>query len=327
MQAWKNESAYANMIAENWASATHQFSDSPGFEISPASRRDHLNNLEQIYELLRQLQPHISHRDYLKKRLDQLKSYIHSLKTSKAPENAESQFNQLYALRKWLFWVPISVTQSRAKELPAMVLLAYFYAIAIALEPMFPKVGPAFCSDMALLPLEEIIRDVSSLRMSERIHQQPVSVLMEFPRQIATTYRGRRNYLVQYGEEIPVVHSIPYELQALNTDLESQIAEYTMGDNNSPAFVPSPLQTIGSGFDDSRAASPYLGLPRAQVGTHGFGASRSVPYAIPPELLRFAPVADVPDQNVLSFTTYGAYSGFVYAPQYQKREAAALTLT
>jgi hypothetical protein len=106
--------------------------------LSQDARREHLNALIDIHASLQRLQPYLNRNDQETKWVDQLKGYLDRLRVSNDPQTPEEQFNQLYALRKWLFWVPISLLAAKRGDVNVLVVLAHFYATALALEPMFP---------------------------------------------------------------------------------------------------------------------------------------------------------------------------------------------
>jgi hypothetical protein len=82
--------------------------------------------------------------------VDQLLSYLQRLQATPPAQSPEEQFSQSYMMRKWLFWVPVSLLQRQGGKGPAMLTLAHFYATALTLEPLFPDLGASFCSALAL---------------------------------------------------------------------------------------------------------------------------------------------------------------------------------
>lgn len=125
------------------------------------------------------------------------------------------------------------------------MLLAYYYATAVALEPLFPDLGPSFCSAMASAPLEESLRHVTGLqsRQSSESASMKIDSLMHFPRQAQYAYRNR---VLQRLEQSP-----QFEPEALT---------YSAVGNISPAFAPStPSQSIPRSASSS--ISSYLEVP------------------------------------------------------------------
>ncbi|OCL04102.1 hypothetical protein AOQ84DRAFT_417008 [Glonium stellatum] len=312
MQPWRHESLFSEYIAEQGAIPYQSFMNPTGSLVTQEARREHLGIIQLIHSSLQRLQPYLVRHDQEGKWVDQLKGYIERLRASSSPQTAEEQFSQLYALRKWLFWVPISLLAARRGDVTVLLVLAHFYATALALEPMFPDVGPAFCANLALSPLEEIIRIISTLQSTQSYSQptQAAVLMMDFPRDTASSYQSRREWARQQAEEIESVQQSPYGLDTLNIDLENQIAQYSYGASLSPAFAPSPLNFVPGGIGSGQT-SPYLEVPRTAVDGFSGGSSYASPLGSPA-----APALSyVQEENVFSFGMPMGYpSGFVATP-------------
>lgn len=243
---------------------------------TPQARTEHLNTLADMHASLQRLQPYLSRNDQESKWVDQLKGYLDRLRVSPQPQTPEEQFNQLYALRKWLFWVPISLLAAKRSDVNVLVVLAHFYATSLALEPMFPDVASVFVSDLSLRPLEEIVTLVQSFqdtRYDSRI--QTMSYLVQFPVDTISSYKARREWTRQQVSISPVQQP-GYALESINLDLENQIAQHAYGQSLSPAFAPSPLTFLPAGMA-SVPTSPYLEVPRTvdPYGSNSYASSSS----------------------------------------------------
>lgn len=310
MQPWRHESLFADYIAEHTPMPSKSLMNPISSPISQEARRDHLQTLADLQNALHDLQPYLRREDQEGKWVEQLKSYIERLRTSNPAQTAEEQFGQLYALRKWLFWVPISLLAAKRGDPTVLVVLAHFYATAIALEPMFRDIGSVFCANLALSPLEEIIQYAQAYqdpRYDQRT--QGVAALVRFPSSIATSYKSRRDWARQQAGEGSPVQQSPYGLESLNLEFENQIAQYSYGQSLSPAFAPSPLTFIPSGLASGQT-SPYLEVPRT---TDAFGTTT---YASPlgsPATVQ--PPYSTPEEHVFNFgMPLGYPSGFVATP-------------
>ena len=315
MQAWRHESLFADYIAEHTPMPNRNFMNTIASPISSDARREHLTILGEIQSSLQRLHPYLSlsRHEQESKWVEQLRGYIDRLRTSGAAQTAEDQFGQLYALRKWLFWVPISLLAAKRTDATVLVVLAHFYAAALALEPMFPDIGAVLCANLSLGPLEEIILIVQSYQNpSYDDRTQSISYLIQYPSDIAASYKARREWLrQQVGQGSPVQQS-PYGLETLNLeDLQNHIAQYSYGQSLSPAFAPStffPTPGLSSG-----QTSPYLEVPRTSVDSIQYNSSTS--YASP-----LGSPATVPpysdDTHPFSFGMPIGYHprGFVTAP-------------
>lgn len=320
MQPWRHESLFADYIAEHTPMPNRHFMNPISTPISPEARREHMNALVDIHASLQRLQPYLVRNEQESKWVDQLKGYLDRLRSSSQPQSPEEQFNQLYALRKWLFWVPISLLAAKRGDVNVLVVLAHFYATALALEPMFPDVASVFVADLSLRPLEEInnlVQGFQDPRYDSRL--QTMSYLVQFPVDMVSSYKTRREWSRQQMSSIsPMQQQSAYALESINLDLENHIAQYSYGQSLSPAFAPSPLTFLPSGMT-SAPTSPYLEVPRSGTvdayGTASSYASSSSyvsPLGSPAALL---PPYSAPQEHAFAFGMQSGYpSGFVATP-------------
>lgn len=257
---------FADYIAEHTPLPGKSFMNQSYSPVSSETRREHLTILSDIQHSLARLQPYLSltRHEQEGKWVEQLRNYIERLRASGAAQTAEEQFEQLYALRKWLFWVPISLLAAKHTDATVMVVLAHFYATALALEPMFPEIGAVFCANRSLGPLEEIILIVQGYQNPPYDDRtRSVSYLIQYPNDVAASYKTRRDWMRQQAGEASPVPQTPYGLEALNMDLQN-LAQYSYGQTLSPAFAPSPLNFFPTSSLPGLASgptSPYLEVP------------------------------------------------------------------
>jgi hypothetical protein len=311
MQPWRHESLFADYIAEHTPMPNRHFMNPINTPMSQDTRREHLNALTDIHASLQRLQPYLSQHDQETKWVDQLKGYLDRLRASSQPQTPEEQFNQLYALRKWLFWVPISLLAAKRGDVNVLVVLAHFYATALALEPMFPDVASVFVADLSLRPLEDIIQTVQGYqdpRFDSRI--QTMSYLVQFPVDMVSSYKARREWARQQTTNVSPIQQSSYALETINLDIENHIAQYSYGQSLSPAFAPSPLTFLPPGMS-STPTSPYLEVPRTTIDLYG-ATSYATPLGSPAAVL---PPYSAPQENAYSFGMSTGYpSGFVATP-------------
>jgi hypothetical protein len=318
MQPWRHESLFADYIAEHTPMPNRHFMNPISTPITQEARREHLNALVDIHASLQRLQPYLVRNEQESKWVDQLKGYLDRLRVSNQPQTPEEQFNQLYALRKWLFWVPISLLAAKRGDVNVLVVLAHFYATALALEPMFPDVASVFVADLSLRPLEEInqlVQGFQDPRYDSRI--QTMSYLVQFPIDMVSSYKTRREWARQQLSNISPIQQPAYALESINLDLENQIAQYSYGQSLSPAFAPSPLTFLPPGMASS-PSSPYLEVPRAidlysTSSNYAPSSSYASPMGSPASVL---PPYSGPQEHAFAFGMQsGAYpSGFVPTP-------------
>lgn len=321
MQSWRHESMFADYIAEQTPFPSKSFMNQNYSPISSETRREHLAILSDIQNSLARLQPYLglTRHEQEGKWVEQLRNYIERLRASGAAQTAEEQFGQLYALRKWLFWVPISLLAAKHTDATVMVVLAHFYATALALEPMFPEIGAAFCANRSLGPLEEIVLIVQGYQSpSYDDRTQSVSYLIQYPNDAATTYKTRREWMRQQAGEGSPVPQTPYNLEALNMDLQNQLAQYSYGQSLSPAFAPSPLNFFPAASLPGLASgptSPYLEVPRTSVDLTYSSSSYASPLGSPAAGSSYSTVPEQPHPFSFGMPPFGYQnpSGFVTA--------------
>lgn len=312
MQPWRHESLFADYIADHTPMPNRHFMNPVSTPISQEARREQLNTLVEIHASLQRMQPYLNRNEQETKWVDQLKSYLDRLRASSQPQTPEEQFNQLYALRKWLFWVPISLLAAKCGDVNVLVVLAHFYATALALEPMFPDVASVLVADLSLRPLEEInqiVQGFQDTRYDSRI--QTMSYLVQFPNDMVASYKTRREWTRQQMAAMSTIQQPAYAMESINLDFENQIAQYSYGQSQSlsPAFAPSPLTFLTPSMS-STPTSPYLEVPRAVAdayssNSYASSSSYASPLGSPAALL---PPYTAPQDH--AYTQYGMHTGY-----------------
>jgi len=283
MQAWREESVFAEYLSQKSILALLPPSSESTFQVTAEARQDHLATLQRIQEALQRLQPYLAAYEHEGKWVEQLNGYIHRLKTSNPAQSPEEQFNQLYALRKWLFWVPVTLLSARKGDVWTLLVLAHYYGAALALEPLFPDIGASFLGTLALHPLEEILRIINTIQTTPNLSYQTAVLMMDFPRDAVSSFQSRIEWKQQQQQDsIPSVHQPPqYNLENLNVDLGNHFNEFGYNQSLSPAFVPSPLQHSppsmlpGAG---PQPRSPYLEVPRPGVEPFSYSSPMTSAY-------------------------------------------------
>jgi hypothetical protein len=319
MQSWSGESTLSELINQQIILSQHTFINHSNF-VSAEARQDHLNTLARVQNILQRLQPYLSTCEQESRWINQLSDYIQRLVNSESPPTSEDQFKQLYALRKWLFWVPVTLLSSRKGDIITLLVLSHFYAVALTLEPLFPHIGAPFLGSLALPPLEELIKVINTVQASDSFSSmtQAAATMMEFPREALATYKSRQPWNQVQSTAVQVSQQ-PYGLETLNVDLGAHIAEYGYNNSLSPAFAPSPLQhspptSLATGLSGTVPRSPFLEVPRsAGVEIFGYssaGSTYSTPLASPHVQL---PTFKQEEDSSFNFNTapYGYPGGFV----------------
>jgi hypothetical protein len=314
MQGWAEDSSLADLIDQQGLTGQHSFANESSI-FSPDSRQEQLSTLHNFTAALVKLQPYLATCEQESRWIDQLAGYVERLRTSSAPANSEEQFAQLYALRKWLFWMPVTLLSSRKGDVFTLLVLSHFYATALAIEPMFPNIGGPFLASLALPPLEELIRIMNTVQTSNSFTTmtQAATMMMEFPRDVLSNYRARRDW--SHTQSSSSLQSHPYAIETLNLDLGQHLAEFGYNQGLSPAFAPSPLHmSPPSILPGQGPRSPYLEVPRTgsvdMLSYTSGGSNYSSPMTSPA-------IFKQEEESSFNFNVpFGGYSsgGFVLAP-------------
>lgn len=276
MEPWKHESQYQDLIAEQGTTKIQTFSPASHLPSDSKPRRGSLTILQHIYTSLQRLHHYLAGREQEIRWVDQLKAYLQQIRTSPPAQSPEEQFSQLYLLRKWLSWVPVSLINQQGRDFSALVVMAYLYATALAIEPLFPDVGAPFCAEMSARPLEEILGTLNMLRTAQGHVQNAYTAgtLLEFPCEALTDYRARSVLQQQQAERLTPIRRTSYLLENINLELESHFAEHRHRDGMSPGFPPSPMN-FPPGAMGSGQVSPFLEIPRSSSMGDSFSSGSS----------------------------------------------------
>lgn len=268
MQSWKHESIFAEYINEEDLTMNPYGSTRQAALPEPSERHAILaTSIQSLQQLQRFLGGHESEGYWI----GQLLQYVQRLQASAPAQTPDEQFSHLYLLRKWLFWVPVLLLQRQGGQGPAMLTLAHLYATSIALEPLYPDFGSAFCARIALAPLETIINVTDAMQSQRAMDQNSIEIasLMQFPRQMAMNFRGRMADTQQGA----------YKQEASMYSVNPETLNYTSIGNLSPAFAPSPLHSSGVQAQAQATLTSYLEVPISQsgftYGTQSWGAMPS----------------------------------------------------
>ena len=226
--------------------------------------------LQNTINALHRLQATLTAQETELQRINELLNYVQTLQSLDTPTSPEEQFNQLYYLRKWLFWVPVSLLRRDGAHTAAIVTIAHFYSTALELEPLFPDLGTSFCSALALPSLEAIIALANDIQSQQPMDSTALELasMMHFPQQAALSYRSR----------VLMSHSsvMPQDLPIATTISPDALTCTTVG-NLSPAFAPSPLYAPTP--HSTTSFSPFLEVPTSnpgfEYGTQTWGVAPS----------------------------------------------------
>lgn len=268
------------------------------------------NVLQAVVLAMDHLQPYMSGRAE-NDMIAQFRDYAQRLLGLNLPHSPEEQFCHLYALRKWLFWVPSTVLKDGQYDYFTMVFLAHLYAMTLAVEPLFPDVASSLVSAVSLPPLEKLLHsfeELESNRRSSTASQNDIDKLLSlimWPRQVAAAYQARR-FDTTYGTS--AVSRSPVGFDAFSSDL-TQTSESWRVPQRSPAFRPQHGSSVSTSSTWSSSGSTYLDLPMLASNSPAVGRSYTTPN-LPSMSTGYDPNEALYTESQFDYTT-----GWVYAPQ------------
>ncbi|KAI9849154.1 MAG: hypothetical protein M1837_005384 [Sclerophora amabilis] len=293
MQEWSQDSVLAEVIAEQTIFPRAPPSPVPldPHRISEPRQEDVIM-LQQVYSALRKLETFVSENLEESKRVDELMSLVRKLRLHLPVHSAAEQFKLLHPLRGWIFWLPISLLQCMKDEPSVLVIIAHFYAVALAVEPLFPEVGSAYFGSMSLRPIEEIMQSLTAMQASAKVLQDlqiPLS-LMEFPLEMVASFRGRMGWIQEQEVETfdpPHQNQIYYGLENIDLSGGAASPQYAPSirfgfhhDNTQLQSTPPMASSLGGGPSALASSSPFgLGSPSAlgaSLGGYSPGGYSSV---------------------------------------------------
>lgn len=247
MQSWRHESQFVDFMDEQQTFPRAPPSPLP---LDPHQirepRREDLRALQHVYRALQNVESYVAGKDEETRRIKELMSFIRSLRSFLPVPTPAQQFELLHPLRAWLFWLPISFLQRVERDASMLVVLAHFYAAALAMGPVFPDIGAAYFGSMSISPIEEIMNSLS--RMQDALSPHPAGPggavgvvdvvvedlslplqLMQFPLEMVADFRARMGWghhspLPSY----PQIHLIqsPYSYGSVELHTETDPSEY-----------------------------------------------------------------------------------------------------
>lgn len=206
-----------------------------------------LVRLEHACATLQNMQQRISHNQEHYQRITDLLGFVQRLREDLPIQSPEEAFERLQPLRTWLFWLPPAMLRGGETDLGALAVLAQFFGIALALEPLFPDLGGPYLSSMSAGPIEDIHRILLARKAAEPFSPQvqlAVS-LMDLPCDIVAEYRSRLQWSsYPYSPAHSPYHGVQdFQVASSSSSTASAYVAYT-----SPIHSPPVLAVPGSPY-------------------------------------------------------------------------------
>lgn len=296
MQSWRHESHFADFMDEQ--QTFPRASPSP-LPLDPQQirepRREDLRALQHVYRALQNVESYVAGKDEETRRTKELMSFIRSLRSFLPVPTPAQQFDLLHPLRSWLFWLPVSFLQRVERDASMLVVLAHFYAAALAMGPVFPDIGAAYFGSMSISPIEEIMNSLSRMQdgptsTTTAAADEEVQMslqLMQFPLEMVADFRARMGWGHHSPLPYPQIHLIqsPYSYGSVELHTETDPSEYPidLGMPYTPtrelSHVPSSPSIAGAESFIRPRPSPLMVPPTSHMGHYSPRSYPSFPMA------------------------------------------------
>lgn len=279
-------------------------------QVPQGMQLNYQNVLEAIVLALDHLQPYTDGRQE-HSMIEQMRDYVQRLLGLQLPHTAEEQFCHLYALRKWLFWIPSTLLKDGRHDWLTLAFLAHLYAVSLAIEPLFPDVAGPMVSAISLPPLEQILtafERFNQTRSASASASQEIDnmfSLIMWPRQVASAYRSRK-FDLTFGNL--ALSRSPIGFDAFSSDLTQASATFNMS-QPSPAFPPNHAHSLSTCSTwSSSSGTVYLDLPMLSSSFPSIGQSYATPV--------LPSMSSGYDTDVVLYeeSNFDYNTGFVYSP-------------
>ncbi|KAI9726341.1 MAG: hypothetical protein M1828_001615 [Chrysothrix sp. TS-e1954] len=220
--------------------------------------QQYVDVLQRIDAALERLLAYTAGREQDSTFVERLIDYIRRLQAAKPAHTPEEQFNHMHTFRKWLFWVPPMMLGSSSVDEISLIVLAYLYATALQLEPIFPNVAAVFCSHSAVDPLRNVVSHIDRLSRSspDDARLGPIVSLLAWPKHALATYNPHTQ------QDAPVRYHPP-EVESLAHDFSTSIESQSIRQHASPAFgLSTGISRAWSNASSTMSDSTFLDVPQ-----------------------------------------------------------------
>ena len=246
MQDWKHESDFAEYMGEFdlvRAPQQHRFIAGP---------EESKQILHQAHIALQLLEPFVRGKEDETRALEDLTAVVRTLMALAPFTSEEQQFELIHPLRAWIFFLPVSFLRKMKHDPNVMVLMANFYGLLLAIEPLFPGVGSSYFGAISVAPIEEIQRLVAVRR--NKAHEDPsvdnwdwISRAMSFPLEQAASFKARNAWIGRMDSLDPATAAVA-DLDS-QIDFEQVLPDFRPMFPQKQEFMKSPMCSDMQGYD------------------------------------------------------------------------------
>ncbi|KAM3440022.1 hypothetical protein NHJ13734_003457 [Beauveria thailandica] len=191
IDSWKYESQFTDFIAKNYTIYALQAAPAlPEAQHCRSEPRtvDLDNAFQRTLDQVQKVEAHLRCNNEETIQIQHLVGLLTGArKTSTLP--ITQQYESLQPLRSWLFWMPVGYLQKHSASANSLVVVAYFYTVALLLECLLPEIGAAHFASQSIFAVEEIAHRLMSTGAHDwaRTHL----ALMQFPLDTVSECRSR----------------------------------------------------------------------------------------------------------------------------------------
>jgi len=251
-------------------------------------RRFYGGSLQHIEASVRDLIPHLLGRVEETRWTEHLQDYLQRLLRIEPAATPEDQFNLLYMFRKWIFWVPPLLLKNNDRDPRTLLVVSYFYATALRLDPLFPEVGNDFIAMPVLSTLSSTLQYLGAFSQQPTFHYQTFHELLNllpYPQEALASYH--------VSQSTPPTQEVMFNGPLLGIDdifsnLDMSFGCLGLQSEQSPGLIGSfkPPDSVDSESIHSNErslalgshqGSPFLGLPSSTSDDQFYGRRMTNP--------------------------------------------------
>ncbi|KAF3770620.1 hypothetical protein M406DRAFT_285362 [Cryphonectria parasitica EP155] len=273
MGSWKHKSQFGDFISETITFPTAPASPSPDHK-PKLPGKDDSEAFNNTLAQLQKLEIHLKQSREDTKLVVQLISFLKGTRKVDQSMAVADQFERLKPLREWLFWLPVMHLRQTHASPNALVVIAYYYTVAVLMERMFPEIGAAYFGNLAIGPLEEIDkRLVSHSVYDAEGYPEATRQLMSFARDMVREFRVRMGWFTPSPSPFsaqedfvlpmtsaPLADGLPY---SGNPIFSYSTENLSIKSDSSVTGVPSPV-AMPSPYSNQQ----YLKIPPPMAGCY-----------------------------------------------------------
>lgn len=262
IESWSHESRYSDLVKLiNEASASRKLLP----QASPVSDMERGNVMKRIYMALQTLRGALAARPVELHWVHQFIDLVTRLQCTEPARTPEAEFNHLYVLRKWAFWLPVLLLQDGPLDMLKLATIAHLYAVALCLGPVYPTLLADLCGNLSAIPLMSVLGRIEALKaQTDFFDLAEVSTWMQFPQEVLATFDQTAPW--SQARSQPMLQ-VP-DISTYFTD------DMNLPGNLSPAFTPATFEPTHTRA--SSTASAFLAVPANMSYSGEVGFSHNI---------------------------------------------------